>query len=64
MPRAFNLRLQSGDAWASVSHCAKRAPALICRYGHPMACAIRFSFDAESKVSTWLIEQTDVQQDL
>ena len=26
------------------------------------ACVIRFSFDAESKVSTWLIEEFDVQQ--
>jgi hypothetical protein len=27
------------------------------------SCAIRFFFDAESKDSTWLIEQTDVQQE-
>jgi hypothetical protein len=28
-----------------------------------MTCANRYSFDAKSKVSTWLIEETDVQQD-
>ena len=28
-----------------------------------VTCANRYSFDAKSKVSTWLIEETDMQQD-
>ena len=66
--RALRVGEVDGARWcASSSRLAPATPSShvnMRAFVRSVPCAIRFSFDADSKVSTWLIEETDVQQDL
>jgi hypothetical protein len=65
--RALRVAEVDGARWcASSSRLALATPSghvAMRAFVRSVPCAIRFSFDADSKVSTWLIEETDVQQD-
>jgi hypothetical protein len=65
--RALRVAEVDGARWcASSSRLAPATPSShvnMRAFVRSVPCAIRYSFDADSKVSTWLIEETDVQQD-